>query len=96
MTAVALGTDGDTVISGGLDDTIRVWRCSTGELLNTLRGHTKAVNCLTVSPDGKTLVSGGDDATIRVWNLKTGALLMTLSGHARDVSTPLVRMAKLW
>jgi WD40 repeat protein/tRNA A-37 threonylcarbamoyl transferase component Bud32 len=87
VTAVALGADGDTAISGGLDDTIRVWRCSTGELLNTLRGHTKAVNCLTVSPDGKTLVSGGDDATIRVWNLKTGALLMTLSGHARDVST---------
>ncbi|MCS6812631.1 MAG: serine/threonine protein kinase [Cyanobacteria bacterium] len=86
VTAVALCQDGKTLVSGGLDDTIRVWDYTTGELLRTLQGHTKPINALAVSPDGKLLVSGSDDATVRIWDLQMGTLMSTLSGHMRDVN----------
>jgi WD40 repeat protein/tRNA A-37 threonylcarbamoyl transferase component Bud32 len=86
VTAVAISANGQHVVSGGLDDRIRVWNLETGELLNTLMGHTKPVNSLVISSDGQLLVSGSDDHTIRIWNLQTGMPLHTLVGHSRDVN----------
>jgi WD40 repeat protein len=85
--AVAISPDGQTVASGGLDDTIRVWYLPTGELQQTLIGHTKAINCLTISPDGQTLASCSDDGTVRIWHLASGKLMRTLSGHSRHVNS---------
>jgi len=85
--AVAISPDLQTVISGGLDTSIKVWNLSTGELLRNLAGHSKPVNCLAISPDGQTLVSGSDDDTIRTWQLATGKPLRILQGHSRDVNS---------
>ena len=46
--------------------------CITGELLNTLQGHTKSVWAVAVTPDGETIVSGSDDKSVRLWSRKTG------------------------
>ncbi|MBD2069915.1 serine/threonine protein kinase [Leptolyngbya sp. FACHB-671] len=86
VTSVALGPMAQTVASGSLDDTVKVWNLHTGELLFTLTGHTKEVNAIAISPHGKTLVSGSDDYSIKMWNLQTGALMRTLTGHSRDVN----------
>ena len=60
---------------------MRVWRVSTGELLNSLRGHTNAVWSVVFSPDGKTIASGSWDQTIRLWEATTGHLQNVLTGH---------------
>src|SRR4051812_23141502 len=44
-------------LSHGEDHRIRVWDVSTGQLVHTLRGHTKGLVELSFSPDGKVLVS---------------------------------------
>ena len=42
------------------------------------QGHTKTVNCISVTVDGLRAVSGSYDNTLRVWDLATGACLNTL------------------
>lgn len=88
--AVAISPDGQTVASGGLDKTIRLWNRATGEQIKTLTGHSKPVNCLTISPDNQLLVSCSDDDTVKVWELATGKLVKTLLGHTRDVNSVVI------
>ena len=61
--------DGETLISGSGDRTIKVWNWRTGAELRTLFGHTDLVRCLVLSPDGQTLISGSWDETIKVWGV---------------------------
>jgi eukaryotic-like serine/threonine-protein kinase len=65
--------DGKTLVSGGNDQTIRLWDVSdpiNGRLLSTLRGHTKPLVSLALLPDRTTLVSGSEDYSVCFWNLK--------------------------
>ena len=67
--SIAYSPDGQTLSSGSLDETIRLWDVSTGEHLRTLEGHTDNVNSVVFSPDGQTLVSGSSDGTVLLWDL---------------------------
>ncbi len=59
----------DTVLLAGLrNGGIELFDLTTGEKINTLKGHTQSVETLVFSPDGKTLVSTGQDGTILVWD----------------------------
>jgi WD40 repeat protein len=62
--------DGATIVSGSIDDRIKVWDVHTGECKKTLRGHT--VGVLSVAFDGTTIVSGSYDRTVKVWDVHTG------------------------
>ena len=44
----------------------------SGELLNTLEGHSDAVRSVAVSPCGTFIASGSSDRTVRLWNRTTG------------------------
>ncbi|MEM6517939.1 MAG: protein kinase [Cyanobacteria bacterium P01_D01_bin.71] len=87
VTAVAFNPRSATLVSGSLDDTIKVWDLQTGAAMATLKGHPRGVNDLRISTKGQVLVSCGDDGTVKVWNLAAGRLLHTLEGHARDVTS---------
>ncbi|MBL1173668.1 protein kinase domain-containing protein [Pantanalinema sp. GBBB05] len=86
VNVLALSPDGETLISGSADKTIKLWDLATGQELQTLTGHTSFVNALAVSPDGSTLVSGSADRTIRVWDLATGKQLRVLMGHTSFIN----------
>lgn len=68
------------------DTAVRLWDTQTGELLNSLHGHTATLTCLAFSPDGKQLASASEDKTVRLWNTQTGEALKVLIGHSNRVN----------
>jgi WD40 repeat protein len=59
--SVAVTPDGQFVISGSDDNTVKVWSIATGECITTLSHHTNWVLKVAVSPDGRFIASGGHD-----------------------------------
>jgi WD40 repeat protein/tetratricopeptide (TPR) repeat protein len=75
---VAFSPDGKTLAVASLGGTVQLWEVATGELQETLKGHSSAVTAVAFSPDGRTLASGSNDQTVRLWNLATRRQLMQL------------------
>ena len=48
---------------------MRIWDARTGELLETLRGHTHCVWDVAFTPDGRGSVSGSEDNTLKYWDV---------------------------
>jgi WD40 repeat protein len=73
VNSVAFSPDGQHIVSGSDDKTIRVWNAMTGETVaGPFTGHTDWVMSVAFSPDGQHIVSGSGDQTICVWNAMTG------------------------
>ncbi|MDB9524946.1 serine/threonine protein kinase [Oscillatoria sp. CS-180] len=87
VTTVAFNPRTATLVSGSLDDSIRIWNLQTGNEQVTLQGHPRGVNDVKISAKGQVLVSCGDDGSVKVWNLTAGRLIHTLKGHVRDVTS---------
>jgi len=81
--SVAYSPDGQHIISGSGDDTIRIWDAETGAAVGKpLEGHTTSVRSVAYSPDGQHIISGSDDNTIRIWDAETGAAVgKPVEGH---------------
>ncbi|KAF6223434.1 hypothetical protein HO133_000277 [Letharia lupina] len=65
-----------TILSGSVDKTIRVWQAKTAsptgfDLAATLEGHESSINCLAVFKGTDIFASGSADATIRIWRIES-------------------------
>ncbi|KAF9180684.1 hypothetical protein BGZ50_006043 [Haplosporangium sp. Z 11] len=59
---------GPYVITGGRQETVRVWSIATGKLIKDILGHFDEVSSMVVI--GTTLLTASLDGTIRRWSLK--------------------------
>ena len=78
--SVAFSPDGDTLAGGGFDLKVRLWNAKTGELKQTLAGHSHWVWRVAFTRDGNGLASGAVDGTVRFWDVKTGEHRQSLDG----------------
>ena len=66
---LAFSADGEWVVSGGSDQTVRLWRARDGQSQACFEGHDGAVRGVAFSPDGRYVYSGGTDGTLRRWGV---------------------------
>jgi hypothetical protein len=87
LTCLVLPGGTPVAITGGRDNTARVWDLTDDSLRHTLSGHTHDVLSVAaiVLPDGVPVaVTLGGDRTARVWDLRDGSPRGTLPSLARD------------
>lgn len=77
----AIAAHGDTLVSGSYDCTVRVWKISTGDVLQRLQGHSQKVYSVVLDHARNRCISGSMDNMVKVWSLETGACIFTLEGH---------------
>lgn len=77
----AISAHQDTLVSGSYDNSVRVWKISTGEILHHLTGHDQKVYSVVLDHERRRCISGSMDYTVKIWSLDTGACLFTLEGH---------------
>lgn len=67
VTALDFDAPFGTLVTAGLDDTVRVWDLNAGRCLGMLEGHLSSVRCLQV--EDQLVATGSMDASIRLWDL---------------------------
>ncbi|AUS99294.1 hypothetical protein CLI64_02175 [Nostoc sp. CENA543] len=87
VSSVAISSDGQTIVSGGDDATVRLWNTYGQSIAQPLYGHEGDVYCVAISNDGKLIVSGGGDGTVRLWKINSSPLCETFYGHEGYVSS---------
>ena len=77
--SVAFSSDNRYILVGYSGGTVLVWDTLSGQVVQTLRGHTSAVTGITFSSEGKTVLTGSVDRTVRLWDWQAGTELLRLS-----------------
>jgi len=69
--SVAFSSDGTLLVSGGGDDTVKLWDLQTGGVIRTFRGHTSYINSVSISADCTMIASGSGNKIICLWDVQT-------------------------
>jgi RNA polymerase sigma factor (sigma-70 family) len=89
--ALAFSADGQRLVSGAADGSVRLWDATTGKPLQVWRGHEArrplrlhrwwraGVQALDLSPDGRWVASAGSDERLCVWDAATGKQACTFN-----------------
>ncbi|XP_051178347.1 autophagy-related protein 16 [Lolium perenne] len=77
----------DMLISGGQDQTVKIWSAHTGALSSTLQGCLGSVNDLAVTNDNKFVIAACSSNKLFVWEANGGRPRHTLTGHTKSVSS---------
>ncbi|MDJ0732879.1 MAG: hypothetical protein QNJ47_02140 [Nostocaceae cyanobacterium] len=77
--------DGNTIASGNLDNTLKLWNLQ-GQVVLTLNNHGFPLTSVAFSPDGNTIASASLDNTVKLWNLQ-GQVLQTFKNYGSVVTS---------
>jgi eukaryotic-like serine/threonine-protein kinase len=67
VSSLALSEDGSVFVTGGDDNTVRLYDIEVGE--SRVAGvHEASVRGVGIDPEGKWVVSVGDDGAVRLWS----------------------------
>lgn len=108
VNSLAFSADGQTLVSGGADSTIKIWHIGALDLIDVMHKHHGVVRCVAFTPDGQMLATGGDDRKILFWDLMnrqvaialslddTAAHSLILSRDGQTLVTGSYRKIKVW
>jgi WD40 repeat protein len=82
VTTLVYAADGNSLFSGGVDNTVRQWNTADGAAVRTVATAGGPISGLVLSPDGTRLLAASTDKTIRVHNVADGAAVSTINSPA--------------
>ena len=88
-------SDGRFLVSGGSDDTIKLWDVAGRHEIDTLTGHSKNVKSVAFSSNGTTLASGSDDGTIFLWDLSLFGVTPDIPTASTRQESPIAQVSRL-
>jgi WD40 repeat protein len=95
VNSLAFSSDGQFLVSGSADRTIRIWRTSDGSALRAwTESAPRGVNAIALSPDNALVAAATGtpgypshfDGAVRLWNAAGGSLARTLTNGVATVS----------
>jgi len=90
VTSLSFSSDEQRLVSGAIDNTLRLWRIEDGALLGVVHEHTDEIHDLDFSPDSHLLAVAMKDRKARVWQIPSGKLVFKL-GATSDFGYPYER-----
>ncbi len=83
---IAFSPDGSRLVTGDAQF-VKIWDASSGQLIQSLAGHSDDVWAVAYSPDGTRIASGGMDGSVRFWDSVSGSPGLVLTGFQGPVET---------
>jgi len=83
VTCCAVFPDGDRVVTGSVDRTVKVWSTAGGFLCRNFAAHSARIDVCKVTPCGQRVVSIAADGVGYVWWADSAERIVTLNGAAR-------------
>uniref|UniRef100_A0A8C7TV49 Small nuclear ribonucleoprotein 40 (U5) n=1 Tax=Oncorhynchus mykiss TaxID=8022 RepID=A0A8C7TV49_ONCMY len=68
--AVTFNDTSDQILSGGIDNDIKVWDLRQNKLVYSMHGHGDSLTGLSLSSEGSYLLSNSMDNTVRIWDVR--------------------------
>jgi hypothetical protein len=87
VNSVFFHKDGNCVISGSSDKTIKMWDIRSHLLIQHYAAHDSPVSSISLHESGYYLLSASRDSSMRIWDLREGRLLFTLQSHTGPVNS---------
>lgn len=84
---LAWSNNGQYLLAGSNDGTLKYWNTIHGLVDQNFRGHTQTINFVDISKNDLYAASASDDATVRLWSTRTAQCLQTFGGHTGWVLT---------
>ncbi len=85
--SLAITPNGQMIVSGGQDATIRLWDFASGKEVHKFIGHEGPVYNMEIMQDGKHLVSVADkDLAVKIWNIENHELVSSLAPNSAHVT----------
>lgn len=86
VNALAISKDGQLLISGSSDQSIKLWNPINGSHMQTIEAtHEGEVLAIAISPNGQIFASAGTDGTFKLWN-RNGTRRLTRKEHQEQVN----------
>ena len=78
---LAFSADGQWLVSGSEDYSLRLWNVQTGEAVQQYYGHTDAVWHVAFLPGSRGIISSSVDQSVRIWDLNSAEELDCFRGR---------------
>jgi WD40 repeat protein len=87
IAALDVSADGSYLASVSDDRTIRIWRISDGQLVQTIGGPQNTIADVAFSPDGTVVAVAAADAAVHLWRWRDNYKLAVLQRHGDSVNS---------
>ena len=86
VNVVKVSPNGQWIVSGGNDATVKIWSGRTGELYSVFDEHQQAILEANFSPDSQLLATASRDHSVIIWDLKAKKKINHFKKHGTAVT----------